>query len=484
MVDSFNLVDEPWIPVIYNDGRCQKVGIQTALSDAGSIRQVAATNPMDRVAVLRFLLAVLYWCQGNPPQQQGKDQILSAGRFPGDWFGKLKTHRGCFNLSGAGKRFYQHQEQGPGKRRMRPTTDLLQEIPTDNNFWHFRHSTDSMNGLCFPCCAMGLLRLPLFSVSSLSGPNWPRLKAGINGKPPIYVIPVAKSLISTLLLNWTAREQLGTPTWDDADPVPEAGGQVPILEGMTLLSRHVRLSDPETCGGACIACGDIPGSLVKTCCYQSAGERQNDRWTDPHVIYRTEQGEPETRIPMRAPDMTKSSSKFGKPWTDLLEKLLLVHPGPISLFVVGFATDKAKNIDVREFIWDLPCARREQGSSADESVKQWRNRCENLPLMIAERLGVKEPRRCSQSAAAAYAVQPHIEARLFRRVADLAAGGDAVWQAAAKEYQTLLAAVAASLAPGFTTQALRRREEICEIMPKVSPKPPSAPPKPARKGGC
>ena len=35
------------------------------------IRQIAASNPMDRMAILRFLLALLYWCKGNPPGRQG-----------------------------------------------------------------------------------------------------------------------------------------------------------------------------------------------------------------------------------------------------------------------------------------------------------------------------------------------------------------------------------------------------------------------------
>ena len=63
---NFNLLDEPWIPVLYHDGRCARIGIQKALEEAGDIRQIAASNPMDRVALLRFLLAVLYWCRGNP----------------------------------------------------------------------------------------------------------------------------------------------------------------------------------------------------------------------------------------------------------------------------------------------------------------------------------------------------------------------------------------------------------------------------------
>lgn len=45
----FNLLTEEWIPVLYRDGRWKRVGIRTALEDAGRIRQVGASNPMDQV---------------------------------------------------------------------------------------------------------------------------------------------------------------------------------------------------------------------------------------------------------------------------------------------------------------------------------------------------------------------------------------------------------------------------------------------------
>lgn len=61
--ENFNLLEEDWIPVLRTNGKPDRVGIREALTTAGRIRQIAATNPMDRVAVLRFLLAVLYWCK-------------------------------------------------------------------------------------------------------------------------------------------------------------------------------------------------------------------------------------------------------------------------------------------------------------------------------------------------------------------------------------------------------------------------------------
>jgi len=50
---EFNLLDERWIPVLWSAGEYGRVGIKEALTQADRIRQIAASNPMDRVAILR-----------------------------------------------------------------------------------------------------------------------------------------------------------------------------------------------------------------------------------------------------------------------------------------------------------------------------------------------------------------------------------------------------------------------------------------------
>ena len=145
--ENFNLLDKEWIPVFYRDGTVKRVGIRRALEQAHRIRQIAASNPMDRLAILRFLLALLYWCKGNPPDK------LSDDSFPPDWFKKLHDNKNYFNLLGKGKRFYQDSEA----KRPQAVTQLIQEIPAGNNFYHFRHSIDKKDGLCPACCAIGLL---------------------------------------------------------------------------------------------------------------------------------------------------------------------------------------------------------------------------------------------------------------------------------------------------------------------------------------
>ena len=56
--DPYNLLVKPFIPVLWRDGRPDRAGVMAALTEAGRIRQIAASNPMDNVTLTRFLLAV------------------------------------------------------------------------------------------------------------------------------------------------------------------------------------------------------------------------------------------------------------------------------------------------------------------------------------------------------------------------------------------------------------------------------------------
>lgn len=465
MQNSFNLVVERWIPVLRDSGVNDRVNIREAMTEAGHIRQIAASNPMDRVALLRFLLAILYWCRGNPPSDNVMNRILTAGTFPSNWFEKLERQKNCFNLMGDGKRFYQDQDSV--NRRERPVTDLLQEIPTGNNFWHFRHSTDRKNGLCLACCALGLLRLPLFSVSGL-----PDLKSGINGTPPIYVMPVGPSLLHTLCLNWTKSSPLGTPTWEKPDAHPRNDQSVPLLLGLTMLSRRVWLHDSVAPEGACIGCGRLETELVAACEFQSAGNQANNFWIDPHVVYvdKPKAG----RKALTTPDLTKRFFQMDKPWAPLFKGIC---ESPISqpyqtafrLLIVGFATEKAKNIDV----WERTCIMPHPGladAQADGSVEKfsiWQD--EGNKLFV--RLKPKDSKKVRElDAVAVTAIRPHIESRVSAEVSDLLTQPNSAWPKAVDKYRQMLPTIAKSLAPGFTTRAVQRQNQISIALPDMTRK--------------
>lgn len=460
---DYNLLVEPWIPVLMNDGVYERVSIKTAFSKAGRIRQIAASNPMDRLAIFRFLLTLLYWCKGNPNPNEWD---VIADSFPADWFAKLDDNKECFNLLGCGKRFYQDKTA----QRKCGTTELLQEIPTGNNFWHFRHSIDEVNGLCPACCAMGLMRLPLFSVSGL-----PDLKAGINGTPPVYILPCGISLLQTLKINWKPHINLGVPTWDQPDIQPQYGDDVPLLRGLTLLSRRVLLHEPDEQTGSCIGCGLKNTTLIHSCEFQSAGSQKNDKWNDPHVVYLVK----ESRKSLVAPDL-RGAGKFrmDRPWTDLLSNIDF-STNPFSLFVVGFATNKALNVDVweRNLFFKSTTLKGEKAASL---LEQWKKEGGAFVRKVqsTEENKLKQKRNEALFTSQIAALRPHIEGSVSARVDELITGNEDAWEKASNEYRPMMEAVAKSLSPGFTMSAVKRRREIERIKPDMRLKP-----EPAKKAG-
>jgi len=361
---NYNLLDEKWIPVLYHDGKVDRVGICKALEDAHKIRQIAASNPMDRVAILRFLLALLYWCKGNPPDK------IPDGSFPPDWFKKLAGNKDCFNLLGVEKRFYQSKPAVSKNNKKLSANYLVQEVPTGTNLSHFRHSTDGNNGLCPACCAMGLLRLPVFATSGGRGKP-----PGINAKPPIYVIPLGSSLADTLLLSWRQLSDVnfGTPAWENPDLQLPKTGVIPLLMGLTWLPRRAWLDNPEGPETNCISCGRKE-RLIRQIVFAPIGSQKTDEeghgrvWRDPHVIR-------DSKDVVKPSNVLGASDAAAGQWTKIMAGILDRQKNNDSrrVWVVGFATvQNDKYLEAMEYVIPFPTAAGDQRlQESIEKIEKW-----------------------------------------------------------------------------------------------------------------
>jgi hypothetical protein len=297
--------------------------------------------------------------------------------------------------------------------------------------------------------------------------------AGINGVPPLYVVPWDKSLLKTLIANWTTHANIGTPSWVHHGGVPSTDADVPLLTGLTLLPRRVYLHEPIKAGDACTGCGltDLP--LIYACEYQTAGKQENKKWSDPHAVYL----DGETRKAMRAADLTASARfRMDRPWPDLVARLLESGKSG-TLLVVGFATHQAKNIDV----WERKIDIRTNAASSERApglVKNWR-----IQGWAMEKKVERIERSESEGAALIAAIRPHVEAKVSEKAAELISGGEDAWEQASREYAPMMSAVAKSLSPGVTTAAVRRRRHIEYAKPDMRPKKPATGKTKGKKGG-
>jgi hypothetical protein len=124
------------------------------------------------------------------------------------------------------------------------------------------------------------------------------------------------------------------------------------------------------------------------------------------------------------------------------------------LWVVGFATvQNDKYLEAREYEILFPQADYRQLQENLEKMEMWQkegSRLVKIPLVAS--------------------IRPHVEGRVSARAGELITGDEEAWKEAACEYTLMMAAVARSLSPGYTTAAVQRLKQIADAKPNMRPK--------------
>lgn len=71
---SYNLMDRPWIPVTMADGSFQCLSIVEVLERADRIHSIDGDIPLQRFALVRLLLAIIYGTFGHLCVSEQSDQ--------------------------------------------------------------------------------------------------------------------------------------------------------------------------------------------------------------------------------------------------------------------------------------------------------------------------------------------------------------------------------------------------------------------------
>lgn len=431
----YNLLDENWIPVLYRNGKFDRIGILKTLQDAASLTP-AYSNPLDNFALFRFFLALGYWCMDNTGYS-----LKSGQGTPPEWRVFLEGKRQTFDLFDPKRPFWQDTQAN----RLRPVADLIHEIPAATNFWHFRHATDFIDGICPACCARGLLRLPLFTTIGGKG-----IGAGINGTPPFYVAPWGNTLGERLWHNWHPSDHPGTPGWEE--PVNlEEDKEPALLEGLTWQPRRVLLQVPAGSKSTCMACGATEVNIVYSANLQRNPAPDKFSWNDPHVVV----GDSGKLMTSSVGLMSSDKVAFtGRDWHKVLATYLKGQP-PLStnkIHLLGFSTNQAKYIDVWEHDLELPAS-----GLHEESLARMSNWSRSL-LRARKR---KKNNDSSFKEIPTFAdVIPHAESALADRAGDLAGNSEYGWEQAAKNFAPLFRAAARALYPEISVKSQNERNRL------------------------
>lgn len=193
---SFNLVHEPWIPVVSQDWQYKEIALIELFKTWGDLREIQAENPPTTLALYRFLLAVLHRAYQGPKDEDHWEEI--QGDNGKKAIAYLTEKQDCFDLLHPDRPFMQDATLTPDMAGEIYQSHLLHGNNTSTVFCH-EHQW-SGHSLPIPAAARLVLRLHLFDVggrktgSSVSAGVIPTMDAA-------NVLVRGKTLQETLLLN-------------------------------------------------------------------------------------------------------------------------------------------------------------------------------------------------------------------------------------------------------------------------------------------
>lgn len=197
-VSKFNLLEEPWIPVL-RDGRVQEVSLGEALFEARDIERIETPSPLEEAALHRLLLAVLYRAQPRSDRTE------------------LKSYLDRYH-----DRFYLFHEKAPFLQIAdlpdddpSPWAKLLPELASGNNPTLFDHTTEANVPLAsYAQAARALL------VHQAYAPGGLLKRLGVTSARdapltrPAAFLAVGENLFQTLVLNLAPQKDPGVPVWE------------------------------------------------------------------------------------------------------------------------------------------------------------------------------------------------------------------------------------------------------------------------------
>ncbi|MDK8510167.1 type I-E CRISPR-associated protein Cse1/CasA [Corynebacterium bovis] len=280
---TYNLLDEPWIQVVTEDGATAEVSLTDVLKNAGRYRALASDLATMNFAVLRVLLAVLYrawddarWRNVDDALDHWDEKWTAASLWDDDVERYLDTVRGRFDLRHPETPFMQVADLHTAKGDHKPVSLM---IPDVGGMFSLRTDVTRISAAeaarCLIHCAAydysGIKSGAVGDTRVRSARGYP-MGVGVCGWYGGTVIH-GDSLRETLLLNYVPhRESAGTddlPVWEmppltsAARPGVLSPGPVELL---TWPQRRIRLfwsttdstDSTDSADGADGADGDAP----------------------------------------------------------------------------------------------------------------------------------------------------------------------------------------------------------------------------------
>ncbi len=251
---SYNLLSEPWIPVIWNNDatepRNPQSGIREALYRSHEIKCISHTSPFIEFGLNRLLITIILdaYIVAQKRPTIGKMRVLLEKenveeQIFNDYFDKFGKG---FDLWSSSLPFLQPKasDSGVKKSDLKSIATLFPAIPSGTNVTHWHHYLEDSASLTEDIAAQVLATISPFNFK-----NKPGEVRTLVGDPPLYALVLGRNLFETLILNLpgrngritTKQEQDNGPAWRTQLDITQLPKVPTISQGFTWPVRVIRL---------------------------------------------------------------------------------------------------------------------------------------------------------------------------------------------------------------------------------------------------
>lgn len=142
---TFNLLDEPWLPVRDENGRALQVGLRAALLESNRWLELRDPSPLVTASLIRLLLAVLHRSIEQVSDDEAWLEHWKRGTWDIDSVRRyLDQQQDHFDLYHPTRPFFQIPDLGIPQPQWVAVTNLGLEFASGNNDTLFDHSHDAL----------------------------------------------------------------------------------------------------------------------------------------------------------------------------------------------------------------------------------------------------------------------------------------------------------------------------------------------------
>ena len=263
---KMNLTTDPWIPVVWNDGRPGMVSLREAFERGADIQDLAV-RPHERIALMRLLICVAQAALDGPKDRA--DWQACRPRIAPAATAYLQKWHHAFELFGDGQRFLQVNNLAwlPGRKEDVPLSKLDLALATGNAPTLFDNGGSPDRRIASPMLALSLLSYQCFSPCGRIGEaKWGGTLTpggGSSAHSPciasnaLHALLKTGNILDTIHLNLLTKETVemlygsagwGQPVWEAIPQSPADAARVAnvtqsYLGRLLPLSRAVLIND-------------------------------------------------------------------------------------------------------------------------------------------------------------------------------------------------------------------------------------------------